>query len=101
MYPCIQLKAVCEGVLDVVECIVFIHRRVDSYDISYTSRAFYSCIILIDFSADLEWWLASRGVVETELEEKPHAQAERTRVRTTRIRADRRQHEDYSDDDSV
>lgn len=50
---------------------------------------------------DLEWWLASRGVVETELEEKPHAEGERTRVRTTRIRSDRRQHEDYSDDDSI
>jgi len=47
---------------------------------------------------DLEWWLASREVVETELEEEPHS-AGMERNRTTRIRSDRRQHEDYSDDD--
>lgn len=48
--------------------------------------------------ADLEWWLGARGVLETELQERPHT-TERTRTTRT-VRADRRQHEDYSDDDS-
>jgi hypothetical protein len=56
---------------------------------------------LVAFVADLEWWLASRDVLETELEEKPHAATERNRINTTRVRADRKQHEDYSDDDSI